>query len=126
MFSFQGKRKKRGLQEDIQNVWNEIRDLFEGVRNDINEINDRVEESFDQIIDRVFTARCDDWVAKENENPANFSDLPPPPCTLDQARRDPNFTPDPACREGNGCDFHTPDAYHCIQSRVPRYHCTFI
>ena len=107
--------------EDIKNTWNEIKDLFDNVGKRLSDIKERVEGKWDQLLERFFSARCDDWVVEDNEDPPDFSDLPDPPCTLDQARNDPNFKADSACNEGNGCQFHTPDAYHCVRSREPRY-----
>ena len=109
------------MREDNENTWNEIKDFFDNVGKELSDIKERVEGKLDKLLERFFTARCDEWVVKDNEDPPDFSNLPAPPCTLNQARNDPTFKADSACNEGNGCSFHTPDAYHCVRSRTPRY-----
>ena len=114
-------RKRREVREDNRSAWNIIKDFFEDVGNTVSDIKARVAEKLDPLLESFSSARCDDWVNRENEDPPDFRNLPAPPCTLDQARNDPNFKADGACNEGSGCHFHTPDAYHCVRSRTPRY-----
>ena len=109
------------MRGDIQNAWNEIKDYFDGVGNDLSDIRDRVDEQLDKLLESFFSARCDDWVEKDSQDLPDFNSLPAPPCTLDQARNDPNFRADPTCYEGNGCNFHTPEGWHCVRSRTARY-----
>ena len=109
------------MSQDIQQAWNEIKDKLDmsNVTNNVSVIEKKVQEKIGDLREAFFSACCDDWLKSEAETPADFSDLPPPPCTLDQARNDPNFVADAACKEGDGCGLHTPDAFHCIRSRRP-------
>ena len=111
---------KNAISQHIQQAWNEIGGILKDVGSDISDIKKKVNENIDDLKENFFTARCDDWVKGERENPPDFSDLPPPPCTLNQARNDENFLADSACNEGKGCGLHAPDAYHCVRSRRPR------
>ena len=75
----------------------------------------------ENIIESYFSPQCDDWVAKDNEDPPDFSDVSPPPCKLDQAHNDPMFVTDSACtQDGNICGLR-PGAHQCIKSRTARW-----
>ncbi|CAH1258735.1 SUSD2 [Branchiostoma lanceolatum] len=78
----------------------------------------QLEESFYQDPVSWSTERCVAWREQEKEMPDFVPDMPPCPCTLEQALADTGrFQMDPGCSLslGSTCTYH-PGAVHCVRS----------
>ena len=104
--------------QDVQDAWNKIKDLFNNMGYNLDSFKNQTE--LETIIESYFSPQCDAWVAKDNEDRPDFSDVSPPPCTLDQAHNDPMFVTDSACTQiGNICGL-IQGAHQCVRSRTGR------
>ena len=74
----------------------------------------------ENIIESYYNPQCDAWVAKDNEDLPDFSNVSPPPCNLDQAQNDPMFVHDSACTEAGSICGLMPGAHQCVRSRTGR------
>ena len=51
--------------------------------------NDR--DTLTGVLAEIFPAKCNEWASEDDEDNFSFDSIPPAPCTLRQARRDPRF-----------------------------------
>ena len=90
-----GRRRKRAIDAAKIEIWNQIQGHFVGVGDTFmdswNILNDR--NAFKNVLQAVFPAKCIDWANGDDQDPIDLTSptLPPAPCTLRQARRDPRF-----------------------------------
>ncbi len=104
-------------------VTNKVQSVDQFIANYISEHRSKrwvIRSVVHSIVTRLIaTAGCVFWSAPRTYD---FPDLPPPPCTLQQALRDPDFVDDPACSPSSGfslCWLFHKGAHHCFRSRNP-------